>query len=314
MYSLTSRIKTKAFELGFAKIGIASADPLESERAKLTEWLNRKYHGTMSWMERNQEKRVDPNLVLPDAKSIISVAMNYYTPYVHSQHPESGKISRYAWGDDYHDILGERLEHLLDFITSEVPGVQGKVYVDTGPVMEKVWAEKAGIGWIGKHTNVITQDIGSWVFLGEIIVDLELEYDTPATDRCGSCDLCIQACPTDAITEPYILDSNKCISYLTIEHRGEIASELGEKFDRWIYGCDICQDVCPWNHKFSTGTEIAGFFPRAINQDPKLQSLSEMTEAEFSSNFKNSPMKRAKHSGLMRNVHAVLSSQSENVK
>jgi epoxyqueuosine reductase len=311
MDSLTSRVKQTARSLGFVKIGIAPVSKLEKEGLRLTEWLNRHYHGTMSWMERNLEKRVDPKLVLPDAKSIISVAMNYYTPYNHSSNPKIGKISRYAWGDDYHDILGERLERLLDFITSEVPDVRGRVYVDTGPVMEKVWAEKAGIGWIGKHTNVITQEVGSWVFLGELILDLDLEYDTPATDHCGSCDLCIQACPTDAITEPYILDSNKCISYLTIEHRGEIATELGEKFDRWIYGCDICQDVCPWNHKFSTATEIAGFSPREINQDPTLQSLSEMPAGEFSRNYKNSPVKRTKHSGLKRNVEAVLSSQSE---
>src|SRR5712692_1902173 len=221
--TLTQEIKSKALELGFCNVGIARAERLEKEGGLLIEWLARGYHGTMEWMVRNLDKRVDPQHVLPGAKSVIAVAMNYYTDVQHSDDEKSGKVSRYAWGDDYHDVLKERLEKLLDFIKSKDGDVEGKVYVDTGPVLDKVWAQRAGIGWEGKHTNLITREYGSWVFLGEIIINRELDYDPPATDHCGSCTLCIEACPTDAIVEPYVLDSNLCISYLTIEHRGEIA-------------------------------------------------------------------------------------------
>ena len=303
---LIEEIKKKAFELGFQKVGIARAERLGEEAEHLEQWLQKKYHGTMQWVEKNFEKRVNPNAILPDAKSVISVAMNYYTDVEHSPVEDTGKISRYAWGDDYHEVLSSRLEKLMEFIKTKSQDADGKVYVDTGPVMDKVWAQRAGIGWIGKHTNVITQEHGSWVFLGEIILNVELEYDLPATDHCGDCVLCIEACPTQAITQPYVLDSQRCISYLTIEHRGEIAEELGERFDRWIYGCDICQDVCPWNEKFSTPTLLKEFYPREHNIAPKLSEWSGITQEEFSNKFKNSPMKRTKLSGLKRNIETVL--------
>ena len=306
MRSLTNEIKRKAASLGFTKVGIARADSLEEEGGHLREWLARGYHATMEWMNRSVEKRIDPKLVLPGATSVVSVGMNYYTGQSHSDGEDVGKISRYAWGDDYHFVLEERLEKLLQFITSREPRARGKLFVDTGPVMDKVWAQRAGIGWIGKHTNVITQDSGSWLFLGELLLNLELEYDAPATDHCGSCTLCVEACPTRAITEPYVLDSGRCISYLTIEHRGEVAEELGEHFERWIYGCDICQDVCPWNEKFSQPTAEKEFHPREYTLAPNLTEWSSMTQKEFSSKFSKSPVKRTKHAGLMRNVKLAL--------
>ncbi len=302
----TEKIKAKALELGFTKVGIAKAEALDEEAAHLQEWLNRGYQASMEWMTRNSGKRTDPRLIVPDARSVICVALNYYTPFLHADTPEAGKISRYAWGDDYHDIVGKKLRHLWEWLKQEFPGIDGRYYVDTGPVMDKVWAQRAGIGWIAKHTNVITQEFGSWVFLGELITTLELEYDSPATDHCGTCTLCIEACPTDAITEAYVVDSNKCISYLTIEHRGEIAEELGKKFDQWVYGCDICQDVCPWNHKFSTETAESGFQPREGNLQPELEPWRDMSQEEFSKMFKGSPIKRTKLAGIKRNVETVL--------
>ncbi len=302
MQTATEKIKSKALEVGFTKVGIARAEPLDEEAKHLQEWLSRGYHATMEWMTRNFEKRADPRNIVPKAKSVICVAMNYYTPAQHSNEPGVGKISRYAWGDDYHDIVTERLKKLWVWMQGEFPGVEGRYYVDTGPMMDKVWAQRAGIGWIAKHTNVITQDVGSWVFLGELITTLELEYDEPATDHCGTCLLCIEACPTGAIVEPYVVDSSKCLSYLTIEHRGEIDGEVADQFANWIYGCDICQDVCPWNHKFSAEASEDGFKPREWNVAPKLEEWKEMTQEEFSSKFKGSPIKRTKVAGLRRNV------------
>jgi len=300
--SISQEIKTRAVEFGFQKIGITKAEPLEEEGERLEKWLARGYQGTMEWMNRNTEKRMDVTKILPDAKSIISVAMNYYTPHQHSEKEQAGKISRYAWGDDYHDILTPKLHLLLDWIKSQHPNANGKVYVDTGPVLEKVWAQRAGIGWEGKHTNIISKEYGSWIFLGEIILNLELEYDAPALDHCGTCTLCIDACPTQAITEPYVLDASKCISYLTIEHKGEIASSLTKNFDGWLYGCDICQDVCPWNHKFAEPTNVVQFEPRENNIQPKLEKIENLSEEDFKMKFKGSAMKRTKLSGLKRNA------------
>jgi epoxyqueuosine reductase len=305
--SFTREIKSKAQELGFCEVGIASVERLGKEAGQLAEWLARGYHGTMEWMARNYEKRIDPRKLLPDAKSVVSVAMNYYTDVHHPDEAGIGKISRYAWGDDYHNVLKERLEKLLGFIKCKEKSAEGRVYVDTGPILDKVWAQRAGIGWEGKHTNVITQKYGSWVFLGEILLNIELDYDSPATDHCGSCTLCIEACPTHAIVEPYVLDSNLCISYLTIEHRGDVDEKLADEFDHWIYGCDICQDVCPWNRKFKTPTTFQEFHPREGNVAPQLEEWGKMTRGEFSQKFRGSPIKRTKHEGLMRNVRAVFS-------
>jgi len=306
-FSPTHRLKMKAAELGFSEIGIARAELLNEEEKHLRQWFALGFHASMQWLERDTGKRLDVTKILPNAKSIICVALNYYTPGQHSTNPALGKISRYAWGDDYHLVLTQRLEKLYEFLQSEIPGVSGKLYVDTGPVMDKVWAVRAGIGWLGKHTNIITRKFGSWVFLGEILIDAELEYDTPMPDLCGTCTACLDACPTQAIVQPYLLDANKCISYLTIEHRGELPKEIVTNFQNWIYGCDICQDVCPWN-RFQNETDEPAFQPREENIAPKLTELAELSQEEFSRRFRNSPMKRAKHSGLTRNAKAVIES------
>ncbi|MCX6120187.1 MAG: tRNA epoxyqueuosine(34) reductase QueG [Ignavibacteriales bacterium] len=305
--SLTYRIKTKAHELGFSGIGIARAEVLNEEENHIREWFARGYHASMKWLERDLEKRLDVTKILPKAKSVICVALNYYTPSQHSNAADVGKISRYAWGDDYHFVLTNRLEKLYEFIKSEIPGAEGKIYVDTGPVMDKAWAVRAGIGWLGKHTNIITRKFGSWVFLGEILIDAELEYDTPMVDYCGTCTACIDACPTQAIVQPYVLDAHKCISYLTIEHRSELPQEIVSNFQNWIYGCDICQDVCPWN-RFQHETKEPAFQPREENVAPRLTELAEMHQEEFSRRFRKSPIKRTKHSGMTRNAKAVLES------
>ncbi len=310
----TQKIKSKALELGFTKIGIAKAVRLDEEARHLQDWLNRGYNATMDWMNRNVDKRTDPGIIVPNAKSVICVAMNYYSPQQHVNEPGIGKISRYAWGDDYHEIVTERLKKLYAWMQQDFPGVEGRYYVDTGPMMDKVWAQRAGIGWIAKHTNVITHDIGSWVFLGELITTLELDYDEPATDHCGTCSLCIEACPTGAIVEDYVVDSNKCLSYLTIEHKGDIVGNVTAQFENWIYGCDICQDVCPWNHKFSTETVETRFKPRDHNIAPALDEWKEMTQIAFSSKFKGSPVKRTKVSGLTRNVGIVLQHEGDSKK
>jgi epoxyqueuosine reductase len=306
--SLTDKIKSKALEIGFSAIGITQAVSLTEEAENLSEWLGKKYHAGMKWMENESGRRTDPRSVLPGAQSVVCVGMNYYSPEQHSMDPESGKISRYAWGDDYHEIVSERLNVLLEFIKSEVPGVIGKFYVDTGPVMDKAWAARAGIGWMGKHTNIINRNYGSWIFLGELILDIALDYDEPITDLCGTCTACIDACPTQAIVQPYVLDSNKCISYLTIEHRGELPKGLIPKFHNWIFGCDICQDVCPWN-RFQKETEEPLFRPRMKNIAPVLADVAVLSQEEFSRQFQRSPVKRTKQSGLVRNANAVLESQ-----
>jgi epoxyqueuosine reductase len=305
MSAAEEKIKAKARELGFTKAGIARAGRLDAEAEHLQEWLTRGYQGSMDWMARNFEKRVDPREILPGASSIIAVAMNYYADTPHPHENGVGKISRYAWGDDYHDILTPKLKQLCMWMEVEFPAAGTKPYVDTGPVMDKVWAERAGIGWEGKHTNVITQDVGSWVFLGEVITTLELIPDQPGIDHCGTCTLCLEACPTQAIVEPYVVDSNLCLSYLTIEHRGDINAGVKGQFEGWIYGCDICQDVCPWNHKFAAETNEAGFLPREGNIAPRLEEWKEMSIEEFRTRFKGSPVKRTKLEGLVRNISIV---------
>jgi epoxyqueuosine reductase len=305
------RVKTRARELGFTLVGIAPATAMSQETTRLREWLARGYHATMRWMAQREEKRTDPRAVVPGACSVVSVAMNYYTPVRHASDPAIGKISRYAWGEDYHEMLGTRLQQLQDWMEREFPGSKNLWYVDTGPVMEKAWAQRAGIGWIGKHTNVISQERGSWLFLGEIITTVQLEPDSPATDHCGTCMLCIDACPTKAIVEPYVVDAGRCISYLTIEHRGPIPDQLAARFENWIFGCDICQDVCPWNHRFSTATAEPGFLPRPGNEAPVLQDWRGITEEEFASRFRGSPVRRSRWTGLLRNIRAVVGGKSE---
>ena len=302
--TLTEKIKSKALEIGFHKVGIAKAEELTIEAEHLKDWLGRGYHASMQWVARNLEKRIDPRKIVPNAQSVICVAVNYYTPTVHDPDTEEGKISRYAWGDDYHIHVTKRIQMLFDCIKQLAPESDGRYYVDTGPMMDKVWTARAGLGWQGKHTNLITKEYGSWVFLGEIITTLKLNYDTPMEDFCGTCTACVDACPTDAIREPYIVDSNKCISYLTIEHRGEIAESLGKNFEQWIYGCDICQDVCPWN-RFQQETEHQEFLPREWNVNPKMEELTKISQEEFARRYKNSPIKRTKREGIFPNGSIV---------
>ncbi len=303
MRSISVRIKEKAFELGFCKIGIVSAGVLDDEGGRFFEWLRREYHGEMAWMAREPEKRIDPKLIFPDARSVIVTAMNYYTSLEHSESTRHGKVSRYAWGDDYHKILKEKLHALLSWIKSQTPDVEGKVCVDTSPVLEKAWAVRAGIGWLGKHTNVITSDFGSWVFLGEILLNIELEYDAePMTDHCGSCTACLDACPTQAIVEPYVVDSRKCISYATIELRDkDLPPDVSANLNGWLYGCDICQDVCPWN-RFEKPTTETRFEPRNNESSILLESIERLTHEEYVERFRGSAIKRAKLSGLQRNA------------
>jgi len=301
-------IKKSAEEEGYDLAGITEAKSLDEESDHLREWLNRGYHGTMAWMEKNFENRTDPRKVLNDARSVISLGVNYYDHSVHGE--DTAKISRYAWGDDYHVIIGEKLQRYVNRLQKKFPSNKFIPYCDTGPVMDKAWAQRAGIGWIGKHTNVINRGIGSWIFLGEVITDLECEFDPPAIDHCGSCRECINACPTEAIVEPYVLDANKCISFLTIENRDEqIPPNLASKLDSWIFGCDICQDVCPWNKKFQTTTSEPAFGPRDGFLNLKVEDIHLMTREEFGKRFSHSPVKRAKYEGLQRNARAVMDSR-----
>ena len=299
-------IKTKAAELGFCKAGIVPAAELSDEGDRLREWLTAGRHGEMRWMEREPEKRADPRVLFPGARTVIALAMNYFTPHEHVEVGDAGKISRYAWGDDYHDLIRERLNALLEWIRSEAPEASGKACVDTVPVMEKAWAARAGLGWIGKHSNLITKDHGSWVFLGEIILDIELEYDRPEPEEhCGTCTACIDACPTGAIVEPYVVDSRRCISYATIELRDEILpEEIAENLNGWLYGCDICQDVCPWN-RFEKPSGEPRFEPRMGETSLPLERIAEMEHPEYVERFRRSAMKRAKLTGLKRNAEAL---------
>ncbi len=304
--NLARIIKARAAHEGFEKVGIVRAEPLDVEALRLNQWLSRGYHGNMRWMERSPEVRVDPTKLFPGARSVVVVAKNYYTSAKHEGRESTGKVSRYAWGDDYHDVVGSKLRSLLAWIREEVPGVEGKVCVDIQPMMDKAWAVRAGLGWLGKHTNVITPELGSWVFIGELLLNVELEYDGDIVeDHCGSCTLCIDSCPTQAITEPYVLDSNKCISYATIELRdAELPEAVAEHLDGWLYGCDICQDVCPWN-RFEQQTDENRFQPREGNVDASLSEVFEMTAEEYVERFRGSAMKRAKLSGLQRNARAL---------
>jgi len=303
----SEQIKTRARELGFNKIGIVRAEPLSEERQQLEEWLRRGYQGEMRWMARDPEQRTDPRKLFPGAQSVVVVALNYYKPEQHVDDPITGKVSRYAWGDDYHDVVGEKLRALLEWIKERWPEADGKVCVDIQPMMDKAWAERAGLGWIGKHTNLITRDYGSWIFIGELLLNLELAYDdVRVEDHCGECTLCIEACPTDAIVEPYLVDSNKCISHATIESRApQMPLNVTDNLEGWLYGCDICQDVCPWN-RFAQITAEDRFAPRPDNVNVTLTDILALTPENYAARFRRSAMKRAKLSGLQRNAQALL--------
>lgn len=303
MSDIKHQIKQIAFDVGFTEFGVAKAVPLEKEKIDLNSWLKEGSNGSMAWMERNTEWRTDPTSYFPGAKSVISLGLNYYKSYRHSGDKSKGKISRYAWGEDYHKIISEKLERMLKDLKGIAPEAQFKPCCDTAPIMEKTWANKAGIGWIGKSTNLITRDSGSWLFLAEIITDMEIEEDSVGLDYCGSCTLCLDACPTDALINEYKLDAQKCIAYLTIEHKGEFTKDTPD-FEEWIYGCDICQEVCPWNN-FQVESDEKGFEPEVAGVELDLDSASNISDSEFSALFKNSPIKRTKSVGLRRNANHI---------
>lgn len=305
--NFTEQIKQKAHEIGFHKIGIARAEILKDEGENLKKWLTNDFHGEMKWMEREPEKRANPNLIFEDAKSIVVVALNYFTPHEHEENSSKGKVSRYAWGDDYHDVVKEKLRELLGFIKTLDESADGKICVDTVPVMDKAWAVRAGLGWIGKHSNLITKEFGSWVFIGEILLNLELEYDTETVENhCGTCTACLDACPTKAIVAPFVVDSRACLSYSTIELRSpEFSPEIKENLHGWLYGCDICQDVCPWN-RFEKPTEEPRFQPRENNVSADLREILNLSPEGFAEKFRRSAMKRTKLDGLKRNAAALL--------
>jgi len=299
MSSLKLKLNSIATEVGFTHFGVAKAESLNRGGESLREWLDQGYNGSMAWMERDPEKRSDPTKYMPGAKSVISLGLNYYTQHEYSGDPEKGKISRYAWGEDYHDIINGMLKIMIDELKKSFPYAKFRGCCDTSAVMEKEWAEKAGIGWIGKNTNLISKHSGSWLFLAEIICDLEIEADSPGLDFCGSCSLCIDLCPTNAL-EPYKLDARKCISYLTIEHRGEF-DESAPSFGGWLYGCDVCQEVCPWN-SFQSETEDFSFQPRDYGTEIKLDYAANMSDEDFKKVFAGSPILRTKAEGLRRNA------------
>ncbi len=307
--SLKAKLIETSRKLGFEKIGFASAAPSIRTADRLDEWIQGGKHATMLWMEKRQEDRSNILSYFPEAKTVISFAMNYYHGNADSILHGEVKFSIYAWGDDYHDLLKKRIRSLASIIKSAHPEAKTIVCTDTSPVMEKYWAQKAGIGWQGKHTNLITRDYGSWLFLGEIITDVLLKPDEPfMEDLCGTCTACLDACPTQAL-EPYVLDSNKCISYLTIEHRGEFNQHTWT--DGWIYGCDVCQDVCPWNIKFSRPSVEPAFKPRPDIVSKSKDDWLNLTREEFTELFRKSPVKRTKYEGLIRNIEHTESSRKK---
>ena len=297
-------IKSEAKRLGFLSCGISKAGLLEEEAPRLEHWLNNQMNGQMSYMENNFDKRLNPTLLVDDAKSVVSLLLNYYPSEFQSRSvgTDSYKISKYAYGQDYHFVIKEKLKELLFSIQSNIGEVSGRAFVDSAPVLDKAWAAKSGLGWIGKNSNLLTQKAGSFYFIAELIIDLDLEYDQATTDHCGTCTACIDACPTQAIVAPYVVDGSKCISYFTIELKDNIPQEMKGKFDDWVFGCDVCQDVCPWN-KFSKAHKEPLFNPNLELLSISKKDWQEITEETFKTVFKNSPVKRAKFEGLKRNIH-----------
>ncbi|RZJ64344.1 MAG: tRNA epoxyqueuosine(34) reductase QueG [Flavobacterium sp.] len=295
----TAFIKSEAKRLGFLSCGISKAGFLEQEAPRLEAWLKSNAHGEMSYMENHFDKRLDPTKLVEGSKSVISLLLNYYPS--EQQNPESYKISKYAYGQDYHFVIKEKLRELLHSIQTEIGEVEGRAFVDSAPVLDKAWAAKSGLGWIGKNSNLLSKQVGSFFFIAELIVDLDLEYDHAVTDHCGSCTACLDACPTEAIVAPYVVDGSKCISYFTIELKENLPIDMKGKFDDWAFGCDICQDVCPWNRFSKPHSEPL------FNPNPEMLSMSrkdwqEITEETFQKVFKGSAVKRTKFAGLTRNI------------
>ncbi|MBF6641170.1 tRNA epoxyqueuosine(34) reductase QueG [Flavobacterium sp. J49] len=295
----TQFIKAEAKRLGFLSCGISKAGFLEEEAPRLENWLNQNHHGEMKYLEDHFDMRLNPTLLVDDAKSVISLLLNYYPP--EEQIDGSYKISKYAYGKDYHNVIKKKLKKLLRSIRTEIGEVPGRAFVDFAPVMDKAWAAKSGLGWMGKSSNLLTQQVGSFYFIAELIIDLELAYDNPTTDHCGTCTACIDACPTQAIVAPYVVDGSKCISYFTIELKENIPNEMKGKLDDWMFGCDVCQDVCPWN-KFSKPHSEPLFSPYPELLSYTKKDWEEITEETFAKVFPNSPLKRTKLEGLKRNI------------
>lgn len=299
-------IKAEALRLGFEQCGIAAAAFLEEEAPRLETWLENGRHGTMSYMENHFDKRLDPRLLVEGAKSVVSLSLNYF-PAERQHDPEAPKISKYAYGRDYHQVIKEKLTLLLEFIRQEIGEVDGRAFTDSAPVLDRAWARRSGLGWVAKNSNLLSKKSGSFFFLAELIIDLELEYDQPfQTDHCGSCTRCIDACPTDAILSPAIVDGSKCISYLTIELKEEIPNHFKGKMENWMFGCDICQDVCPWN-RFAVPHNLEEFQPDERLLNMKKEDWLDITQDVFSTIFKNSAVKRTKFKGLTRNIDFIKS-------
>ncbi len=302
-------IKEKAKELGFSFCGISKADFLEEEAPRLEYWLKEKMQGEMNYMANHFDKRLDPRLLVDGAKSVISLLFNYFPKEEINQGEDNYKISKYSYGTDYHLVLKEKLKIFLDYLQTEIGEIAGRAFVDSAPVMDKVWAKKSGLGWVGKHSNLINREMGSFFFIAELIIDLELDYeDYPIGDYCGTCTACIDACPTDAIVDPYIVDGSKCISYFTIELKNQIPEEMKGKYKDWIFGCDICQDVCPWN-RFAKPHQVKEFMPGEDLKNMKKKDWEEITEDVFKQVFKNSALERTKFKGLKRNIEFLFKPQ-----
>ena len=298
----TALIKDEAKRLVFLSCGVSKAEFLEEEAPRLEAWLTKNMHGEMQYMENHFDKRLDPTKLVEGSKSVISLLLNYFPSQ--TQNEESYKISKYAYGVDYHFVIKDKLKELLHFITSEIGEVHGRAFVDSAPVLDKAWAAKSGLGWMGKHSNLLTKQVGSFYFIAELIVDLELEYDHPVTDHCGACTACMDACPTEAIVAPYQVDGSKCISYFTIELKNEIPSSVQGQFDDWIFGCDVCQDVCPWN-RFSKSHREPLFNPNPDLLTMNKKDWEEITHEVFQKIFKKSAVKRTKIEGLQRNIKFI---------
>jgi epoxyqueuosine reductase len=299
-------IKSEAKRLGFDFVGISKAEFLEEEAPRLENWLNKNMHGQMSYMQNHFDKRLDPRILVPGAKSVVSLLLNYF-PSQTQVDETAPKISKYAYGNDYHDVIKDKLNQLLQYIKENIGEVDGRVFVDSAPVLDRAWAQKSGLGWIGKNSNLINKQRGSFFFIAELIIDLELEADGPIKDYCGTCTKCIDACPTEAIVAPQIVDGSKCISYFTIELKDAIPADVKGKFDNWMFGCDVCQDVCPWN-RFSKPHQEPQFNPASGLLEMTKKEWLELTEETFKKVFKDSAVKRTKFSGLTRNIKFITTS------
>lgn len=310
---ITETVRKKIFDIGFDLVGFSKGGELKDEKEKLQEWLIRKYHSDMLWIERTFEKRINPQIILPEVRSIISLGLNYYQSNKVEKIPKAaGRISRYAWGKDYHKVIESKFKLVKKILLEIDPSSKNKFYVDYGPTMDKVWAVRSGLGWMGKHTNVINTSIGSWFFIGTILTSIEFVPDNPIPDMCGECRICIDACPTGAIVDDYLLDANKCISYHTIENKNKIPDELIGKFENYVFGCDICQELCPWNMKLQIETNEIEFASNPIEfiEESELKSLKEI---EFKEKYKGRPLLRTGLKNLIRNFEFIKLKERSNV-